>query len=117
MHMLGSANSDPREAGETVILDRCKTIVRHIVPDATVILYGSRARGSASPTSDFDLLVLVDEVVDSALEDRIGDALYEIEMQTDVVISAVIFNRGMWNEPRYRALPLHENIDREGIVL
>ena len=51
------------------------------------------------------------------LEDRIGDALYEIELEHDAVISALVFNRQVWNEARYRALPLHENVDREGIVL
>ena len=51
------------------------------------------------------------------LEDHIGDALYEIELEHDAVISALVFNRQVWNEARYRVLPLHESVDREGIVL
>ena len=99
------------------LLEACKAAVHRIVPDATVIFYGSRARRSAQPESDYDLLILVDAEVHPDLEDRIGDALYDIELKQDVLISALIFNRDTWDEPRYRALPLHESIDREGIIL
>jgi predicted nucleotidyltransferase len=102
---------------DRAVLEQCKRTVRRLVPEATLILYGSRARGDASPASDYDVLVLVDAEVSSALEDRIGDALYEIELEHDAVISALVFNRQVWNGARYRALPLHESVDREGIVL
>ena len=102
---------------DRALLEQCKTAVRHLVPEATLILYGSRARCDASPFSDYDLLILVDTDVQPALEDRIGDALYDIELEHDVLISALVFNRHTWDEPRYRALPLHENIDREGVLV
>jgi predicted nucleotidyltransferase len=108
----------PRECdGDQTLLEKCKTAVRRLVPEATLILYGSRARGDASPASDYDVLILVDIAVQPDLEDRIGDALYEIELEHDAVISALVFNRQVWNEARYRALPLHESVDREGVVL
>ena len=43
------------------LLERCRWAVRHVVPDADIILYGSRARGDAQEYSDYDILVLVDQ--------------------------------------------------------
>jgi predicted nucleotidyltransferase len=115
--MNSPAVSAVERAGDRALLETCKTAVRRLAPEATLILYGSRARGDASPFSDYDVLILVDADVQPDLEDRIGDALYEIELEHGAVIAALIFNRQAWDEPRYRALPLHESIDREGIVL
>ncbi len=115
--MNAPAVSPAKRADDQTVLEKCKTAVRRLVPGATFILYGSRARGDAGPASDYDLLILVDAEVSADLEDRIGDALYEVELEHDALISALVFNRQVWNEARYRALPLHENVDREGIVL
>ena len=111
------AVSKIESVADRTLLEQCKTAVCQLAPSATLILYGSRARDDASPASDYDVLILVDADVQPDLEDRIGDALYEIELEHEVVISALVFNRRVWDEPRYRALPLHENIDREGVVL
>jgi len=43
------------------ILERIKNSVKETAPDATLILYGSYARGDESEDSDIDLLVLVSE--------------------------------------------------------
>ena len=44
---------------DSALLRRCREAVWEVTPSATVILYGSRARGDATPESDYDLLVLV----------------------------------------------------------
>jgi predicted nucleotidyltransferase len=102
---------------DTWLLEHCKTAVLRIVPDATIILYGSRARGNADPMSDYDMLILIDREVSRPLEEKIGDALYAIELEQGIVIPAIIFNRDDWNQPHFRTLPLHENIDREGVIV
>ncbi len=43
------------------IIERIKNKVHSIDPTATVILYGSYARGDFNENSDIDLLILVDK--------------------------------------------------------
>jgi predicted nucleotidyltransferase len=102
---------------DEILLKECKAAIRRITPAATVILYGSRARGDSEPLSDYDMLILVDGEVQPELEDRIGDALYEVEREHSAIISEIVLSRQHWNEPRYRALPLHQDVDRHGVLL
>jgi len=98
------------------VLAACKAAVQQMVPDATVVLFGSRSRGIADPDADYDLLVLVDDVT-TRIEDRIADALYEVELGHDVIISPLVMDRRSWDDPVTRAMPLHASIDRDGIAL
>ena len=96
---------------------RIRQTVRAIEPDAEVILYGSRARGDATADSDWDLLILVDGPVDAAREQGIRHRLYELEWESDEVLCSVICSREDWDSPLYRAMPFHQNVDRDGIAL
>lgn len=49
-------------------LKKIQQVVHAVVPEADVILYGSRARGDARPVSDWDFLILVDQPVDRNLD-------------------------------------------------
>ena len=73
--------------------------VRAVEPGAEIILYGSRARGDAGPESDWDLLILVDGPVDGDRKTAIRHRLYEVEWDSDEVLTSVIFNREDWNSP------------------
>ncbi len=96
---------------------RIKRTVRAIEPGAEVILYGSRARGDAEADSDWDLLILVDGPVDGVREQAIRHRLYELEWDSDEVLCSVICSREDWDSPLYRAMPFHQNVDRDGIAL
>ena len=106
--------SHPHDAA---FLTRCRDAVQEVAPGATVILYGSRARGEAEPESDYDLLVLVEEPSSRELEDQIGDRLYALELESDTVVSVLVYEKNTWETPLCKALPLHRNVDREGILL
>ena len=43
------------------LLTGCKKAIRDVLPDAEVILYGSRARGGAKNYSDYDLFIIPNE--------------------------------------------------------
>ncbi len=114
--MAEPSNWQAASEQERALLEQCKAAVHRLAPAAALILYGSRSRHESQPTSDYDLLILVDEI-QPGTEDRLGDALYEIELEHGVVISALVFDRRSWAQPQYRAMPLYRNIDRDGIVL
>ena len=82
------------------LLKKVKKALREIEPSAQIYLYGSRARQDSREGSDWDFLILVDGVVDTARTDRIRHRLYEIEWETDEVLSSIVRNRhGMeWPE-------------------
>ncbi len=88
-----------------------------VEPGAEIILYGSRARGDAGPESDWDLLILVDGPVDGDRKTAIRHRLYEVEWDSDEVLTSIIFNREDWHSPLYQAMPFHQNVDRDGIFL
>ena len=104
-------------SAEQELLEQCRDVVRELVPDAEVVLYGSRARGEAGPESDYDLLVLVDGPVDWQLEDRIRRRLYRLQLESGAVVTINAYNRADWHSPLYRAMPFHHRVEYEGIVL
>jgi uncharacterized protein len=101
---------------DTDLLQRCKKAIRIAVPDADVILYGSRARGDAKDDSDYDLLVLVDHSAGVALHEQLISSISPLE-DDGAVLTLSIHNRDLWNSKLYQAMPFHENVDREGILL
>jgi uncharacterized protein len=102
---------------EKLLLIKVKKCVLDIEPTAEVFLFGSRARNDFTEFSDWDFLVLVDGEVTTARADRIRHSLYEIEWETGEVISTIVKSKTLWNDPRYRIVPLHQSIEREGILL
>jgi predicted nucleotidyltransferase len=96
---------------------RIREAVHKLEPDADIILYGSRSRGDADPDSDWDVLILVDAPVNEERTDRIRHSLYEIEWESGQVISSIVRTRDEWNSDRYKAMPFHQRVQREGIRL
>ena len=99
------------------LLTQVKEAVLEIEPAAEVILYGSRARGDSHAESDWDFLVLVDGPVDDDRVDKIRHRLYEIEWESDEILSAIVRSREQWNSPPLCGTPFHRNVELEGIPL
>lgn len=99
------------------LLTRCKKLIQEILPNSILILYGSRARGEAREDSDYDLLILVDGEVDWKTERQVGDKIYELELQTDTLLSIQIVSLANWNSPLYKAQPFRKNVTSEGIQI
>jgi predicted nucleotidyltransferase len=104
-------------AAEKELLRQCKEAARQLAADAELVLYGSRARGDAETESDYDLLVLLETPASEDVERRISSAIYRIERDAGIVISVQIYHRKEWDTRRRRSTPLHQNIDRDGVVV
>lgn len=102
---------------EKNLLMKCKHIIQNIDESADVILYGSRARGDAYQESDYDLLILTDNIANIEKEDIIRRQLFPIEIETGAVITIFLIKRQEWNTPLFNAVPFYQNIRREGVIL
>jgi predicted nucleotidyltransferase len=68
------------------------------------------------PDSDWDLLILIDGVVDPERETAVWHRLYPLELDVEEVLSPVVLSPQDWASPLYRAMPFHQNVERDGIV-
>jgi uncharacterized protein (UPF0332 family)/predicted nucleotidyltransferase len=84
----------------------------------SLILYGSRARGDARPTSDIDVLVVYDPANGDkkyAIRELADELLYAA--RTEFEIQPLVLTEKELAQDAARGLPLLHNIAREGIVL
>jgi len=99
------------------ILLKIKQLVNLSDPSATIILYGSHARGQNKEQSDIDILILVNsDKVSYSEEQKIKYPLYDLEFETGKIISPIIFSRNDW-ETRHTITPFYKNVKKDGIQL
>ena len=100
-----------------LVLQQIKESVLTTDPTATLILYGSVARGDSREDSDIDVLVLLDkEKVTVTDRQRISYPLYHMALENDIIISPNIFSKNTWATV-HSITPFYKNVVREGIVL
>jgi predicted nucleotidyltransferase len=111
------AESDTITPADRELLSELKRAVLRLLPDATVLLYGSAATGTREPESDYDILVLVKTSLSTQEEDRVRGAVYDVALAHDVVFSLIFDTHEEWNRPLAAVTPYHANVERDGIVL
>jgi uncharacterized protein len=108
---------DRRPSEDAYLIIKIQEIVAAMTSGATVILFGSRARGTALNSSDWDFLILTEHDLDRKSIREIKDRIYDLEVETDTVLSTIIRTRNEWNSSRYAVLPFRHAIEEEGILL
>jgi len=81
-----------------------------------VQLFGSKARGDATPESDVDVLVVVRRD-----EPKLIDALYDLLLDAclshNVYISLKVFSEAEYERLNHPRTPFMQNVAREGVAL
>lgn len=101
---------------EREIVGKIRNVVKETLPDSTVILFGSRARGNAAPDSDWDVLVLTD-IVSPEIEERVFSAVFDVELEENIIVNPLVLSRDEWNIKRYRNHPIHDSVEAEGVLV
>ncbi|NJK85427.1 MAG: nucleotidyltransferase domain-containing protein [Bacteroidales bacterium] len=91
--------------------------IKEINPNAEVILYGSRARGDYNPHSDWDILILLNDLkVNLENEQIFRHHIFDLELEIGEPISIMVRSKNDWEE-NYSVTPLYKSIKGEGITL
>lgn len=78
-----------------------------------VILYGSYARGTPTPDSDVDLVVVVDDALDpGAVRQALGDPLLDVLLDKGLLVSVMVLKDSFY---RTYQSPFLVNVRREGV--
>ena len=99
------------------LLKQVKRDIQALVPGVEITLYGSRAKDTADIDSDWDFLILLPSSVDKNLALQIKDRLYDIELETDTVLSSIIRSKKEWMSSRYAVMPLRQQVESYGIAV
>jgi len=99
------------------VLLAIKNSVKSIDPKATIILFGSFARGENTKDSDIDILILTDNNhISIHDENAIKYPIYDLEFETGKIISPIVLSKSDW-QLNHCITPFFANIKREGIEL
>ena len=91
-------------------------IIKQIANPVRIVLFGSRARGEHTVSSDYDLLIVTKNVRNERdITRKIYKELYTQGIDLDIELLAVDEDR--WNDDRNRFDLIYRHIDSEGIEL
>lgn len=77
-------------------------------------IFGSKARGDASPESDIDIMIEVEDYRPEIVSEMRNIA-FEINLEYDCFITTTIFSRKELEEGPLSESPLYKTIEKEGI--
>jgi predicted nucleotidyltransferase len=80
-------------------------------------LFGSKAKNKSNKESDIDILILLDQSINSKLEEEIYNICYEIELKYNIVFGKIIENKNLWNSNLLKTTPLYKIISKEDTLI
>lgn len=96
-------------------LNKIKNKVLKEDKNASLILFGLRARGDYKDDSDWDVLIITDKEANAGLKRKIYEDLYDVELEYMQPISTIIFGKEKWKS--MSITPLYKNVAAEGKFL
>lgn len=94
-----------------VFLNKAKDVKSKI---SAIYLFGSRARETHRPDSDYDLLIVVK---DKSIKDRLYDAAVDTFCESGADISLKIIKQEQFQRLKQLSTPFIENVLKEGIKI
>lgn len=79
-------------------------------------LFGSVARGTSTPESDIDILIVVLNE-DNLTRETIIDVAVDVNLNNDVVISPIVMSKERFKGPLFQETFFYQSVQREGIPL
>jgi uncharacterized protein len=102
---------------DKTILREARASIARMLPEATVYLYGSGARGAREPDSDLGLLILTAHAVSRSDERPVTGALYDLELARGVVISLLRYTQTDWGVALAWATPFRRQVEAEAVLV
>lgn len=103
---------------ETVLteLRDATEIIKRIAEPIRIVLFGSRARGDNTASSDYDILIVTKKAENEReITRKIYKELYTQGINLDIELIAV--DRKRWNNDKERFDLIYRHIDSEGIEI
>lgn len=104
-------------ATEMAALKEIKCRVMAVFDITEFRLFGSKVRGDAVPDSDIDLLIVTGRELMLNERHLISDIVFEVNLSYDVLFSFIVVDARQWHSRYHELLPIHINIEREGILV
>jgi len=98
------------------IFENIRALKRQLIPDDTLILFGSQARGNARPDSDWDLLILLNkDTITFEDENRYAYPFAEMGWDFNTYLSVKMYTTNEWKQRSFT--PFYRNVLKDGILI
>lgn len=99
------------------ILDEIRNITRDILPGKShVFLYGSRARGTATKESDWDILIVLDKSrIEQSDYDEFSYPITALGWKMGETIVPVLYTKNEWEKIHFTTF--YKNVEKDKILI
>jgi predicted nucleotidyltransferase len=111
---MATRSTTAGQSVQEVITSKVVRIIKSKDPDATVYLFGSRARNDAHDDSDWDFFVATNQPNPRKFEDQLIEEVYDVMLEHDELIQILAYPKKDWKSGSSPS-PIYDEIRREGI--
>lgn len=95
-------------------LERCRELGEKI---QAIYVFGSRAKGTARPDSDYDVLLVVSEAFSLDDKDALYDTIMDLLLETGRLVSLKVFRKPAFRRLCGLGTPFMNHVLKEGIKI